>query len=119
MSETPILDWAKLDQLSEWGGAELKEKMIDLFFENAPVRLNSIREGLDVGDSELAERAAHSLKSSSGNLGAQTLQALAGRVESMIETGDANGAEALLPQLEESLSQTIRMLRTRQKDGAG
>ena len=74
MDGDAILDTVALDKLYEWGGAELKDKMIELFSQNAPDRLEGVRAGLGSGDLELAERSAHSLKSSAANLGAQAVR---------------------------------------------
>ncbi len=112
MDSEPVLDLSILDKLHEWGGADLKQKMIELFFENAPTRLAGVREGLESGDLELAERSAHSLKSSAANLGAQTVRFLSGRIEQSLESGNGEEAQGLLPELEESFGETIEALET-------
>ena len=39
MDGEPLLDLSILDRLRDWGGADLKHQMIELFFENAPERV--------------------------------------------------------------------------------
>ena len=112
MDGDAILDTAALDKLYEWGGAELKDKMIELFSQNAPDRLEGVRAGLGSGDLELAERSAHSLKSSAANLGAQAVRQLSGRIEELLEKGEEDEARGLLPELEEKFGETIQALGT-------
>lgn len=99
MSVPPILDRSMLERLQEWGGDELKEKMIDLFMENGKERIDGVRDGFDREDWELAERSAHSLKSAAANLGAERLRATAGRVEALLESGQRTEAAGSLEQL--------------------
>lgn len=64
----------ELLDLGDGGDPELLVDLIRMFLENAPSKLESILDGVSEGDWEKVERAAHSLKSSSGNLGAVDLQ---------------------------------------------
>ena len=84
--------------------------MIDLFFEHAPGRVQGVRSGLDGGDLELAERSAHSLKSSAANLGAEALRNLSGQIEELLESGAEPDARHLLPELEARFEETIEAL---------
>jgi HPt (histidine-containing phosphotransfer) domain-containing protein len=106
----PTLDAAALDRLTEWGGAELREKMIELFSRNAPERVNGVRDGLSAGDLELAHRSAHSLKSTSGNVGAEALGALAGKIEALLDGGNSSEAGALIAELEQLMGETLTAL---------
>ncbi len=110
MSEGLILDASILDRLYEWGGDELKQKMIELFLEHAPERMDGIRQGLDGGDMELAERSAHSLKSSAANLGAQAVRHLAARIEESLESGSRDVAMELFSELEARFGETLAAL---------
>lgn len=118
MSTEPILDHSILDRLHEWGGDELKLKMIELFLEHAPDRVEGVSMGLENGDTELAERSAHSLKSSAANLGAQAVRLVSGRIEELLERGDSQGARDLLPELETKLGETIQALGTVRRSGS-
>ena len=118
MDGEPLLDLSILDRLRDWGGADLKHQMIELFFENAPERVEGVREGLANGDLELAERSAHSLKSSAANLGAQAVRILSARIEELLEGGKGEEAKGLLPELEARFGETIEALETVQGQGA-
>ncbi|MCA8965797.1 MAG: Hpt domain-containing protein [Planctomycetes bacterium] len=72
-----VLDMQVIEELlsfSDDGDAELLLDLIQMFLEDGPTKVQSITEGLTAGDFEKMERAAHSLKGSSGNLGARLLQ---------------------------------------------
>ena len=81
MTKTAIIDAKALERLEEWGGKRLVAQMIDLFLTQTPGRMENLREGLQCGDAEVVERAAHSLKSTAANLGAVELQEIAARIE--------------------------------------
>ncbi|MBL9080080.1 MAG: Hpt domain-containing protein [Planctomycetes bacterium] len=73
----PVLDMSVVEELlsfSDDGDPELLLDLIQMFLEDGPEKVRSVHEGLQAGDFEKMERAAHSLKGSSGNLGARLLQ---------------------------------------------
>lgn len=73
----PVLDMSVVEELlsfSDDGDPELVVDLIQMFLEDGPSKVAAVTEGLAAGDFDKAERAAHSLKGSSGNLGARLLQ---------------------------------------------
>jgi hypothetical protein len=52
---------------------KLSREIVRLFLENAPRRVDQIREARDGEDLEVPERGAHLLKSSAANIGAQQM----------------------------------------------
>ena len=99
MNDVAVVEKEALDRLREWGGDELVVKMLNLFLEHGPERVEQIRSGIESGTLEEAQRGAHSLKSSAGNLGARRLQAGAAEMEGLAGEGDLKGVQALLPEL--------------------
>jgi HPt (histidine-containing phosphotransfer) domain-containing protein len=72
-----VLDMSVVEELlsfSDDGDPELVVDLITMFLDDGPAKVRAVTEGLAAGDLEKAERAAHSLKGSSGNLGAKLLQ---------------------------------------------
>lgn len=72
-----ILDMSVVEELlsfSDDGDPELLLDLIQMFLEDGPSKVSAVNEGLQTGDFDKMERAAHSLKGSSGNLGARLLQ---------------------------------------------
>jgi two-component system, sensor histidine kinase and response regulator len=108
--DAPLLDPAALVRLREWGGDTLVGKMVALYLKNAPERLEDVRAGLAADDAPRAERGAHSLKSSSANLGAERLRRLCQLVENAAEVGALEQVRELLPSLEEAFEHTLQGL---------
>lgn len=73
----PVLDMSVVEELlsiTDDGDPELLLDLVQMFLEDGPNKVRAVTEGIAAGDFESAERAAHSLKGSSGNLGARQLQ---------------------------------------------
>lgn len=77
------IDPETIQGLRELGGddePELLAELIQIFLEDAPQRMKDITEGLAHGDLTRVERGAHTLKSSSANIGALGLSDLCGKI---------------------------------------
>lgn len=88
-----------IDDLRELGGSDdpgLLAELIDLFLSDAPARLREVEVGLAKGDITLVQRAAHTLKSSSANIGAMTLSGICRRIEELARKQDCTGIQSLL-----------------------
>lgn len=75
----PLIDDAIVASLFELGGAEdpgLFRELVDLYLADTPRLLSALEECLNSGDGSGLERAAHTLKSSSANMGAARLSSL-------------------------------------------
>lgn len=112
MNDPQILDQGALDRLREWGGEKLLAQMIRLFLDNAPTRMEQIRNGVATDDVGEAEKGAHSLKSSAANVGAQTIRSLAADMEHAAAAKDLAAVSAKLPDLEAAFSQGIQALQS-------
>lgn len=109
-AEGTLMDPGAFVRLREWGGDVLLGKMVALFHENGPVRMQEIEEALAEGVASRIERSAHTLKSSAGNLGAERLRRLCQLMEDAGEEGRVDAARAFAPLLREAYAQTIRAL---------
>ena len=72
-----VLDMSVVEELlsfSDDGDPELLLDLIQMFLDDGPSKVDAVTQGLAAGDFDKMERAAHSLKGSSGNLGARLLQ---------------------------------------------
>ena len=56
------------------GNRKVMERIVRLFLDDAPPRLERIREGLDTGDAALVERELHTLKGTLGTLSAEAMR---------------------------------------------
>ena len=87
------------------GSHELLVEVIDLFLEDAPQLLSTIREAVGRGDADGVRRGAHALKGSAGNFGASTLVAIAHQMEMHAAAGGPDAPGDHLPALETELSE--------------
>ncbi len=72
---------AQIRELRQPGQPSLLSKIVGLYLDSAPALLQRLRDAVAAGDSEALRQAAHSLKSSSANLGATRLAALCRELE--------------------------------------
>jgi len=68
-------------------GEDFLVELIDVYLVDTPNRLVNLRQALDGGDVETCVREAHTLKSSSANVGAMCLSVLAKEMESAGRAG--------------------------------
>jgi HPt (histidine-containing phosphotransfer) domain-containing protein len=83
-------------------------ELIDLFLKEAAVLVSKLRDALGRKDAKQFEHAAHTLKGSCGNLGAQAMSRLAADLQAAGHAADWGRAAALLPGLEEEF-RTVRI----------
>jgi HPt (histidine-containing phosphotransfer) domain-containing protein len=110
--DDPRFDAQPMAMLRRVGTEALAKKMIDLFLTSAPARVAAIHEGNATGDLEIARAAAHSLKSSAGQLGAVALQDLCRQIEDAATRKDAPAVAALVPPLDTELAAAESWLRS-------
>jgi HPt (histidine-containing phosphotransfer) domain-containing protein len=105
-----LLDRTALEKVHTLGGPDLVARLIDLFLENAPARLDRAVAGTADGDFETVERATHSLKSTAGNLGARWLQLLAEAAEDVAAARAGAQLAPLLARLQAVYEETRQAL---------
>lgn len=116
MDEIEPVDPAALARLKDWGGDRLLHQMIRLFLENSVERMTQIHDGFAAGVIQDVERGAHSLKSSSGNVGAVEVHRIAEDMEDRTVEGDMEGARELLEPLQAAHARAVSALRDVQGD---
>lgn len=90
----------RLFALERDSGAPLVPKVIALFFKTFPESLFQISSALAQEDGTAIAKQAHSLKSSSGNLGALTLTTLLEQLEMEAKSGEFISAGTTLSQVQ-------------------
>jgi HPt (histidine-containing phosphotransfer) domain-containing protein len=101
-----VIDGRVIQSLRDLGGEdepELLSELIEIFLDDAPMRMEDITLGLASGDLARVERGAHTLKSSSANIGALGLSDLCRRI---LECTRANRTDTL-PGLCRESAQTL------------
>ncbi|MGJ9418653.1 response regulator [Massilia sp. CMS3.1] len=93
--------------LSEHGGDALVQKVVRAYVGDVPQHLRTLRRAIGGQDADTVRRVAHSLKSASANVGAETLARLCKDLEQMGRTASVTGAASLLTDMEEEF-QAVR-----------
>ena len=94
-------DEAALRRLLRFGGPSLLDSLSQMFATHAPTRVGAMRDALAQGDAKGVELAAHSLKSSSAQLGALRLERLCRAAEARAHAGDLGGMDVTIEQMEQ------------------
>ncbi|MEE7560139.1 response regulator, partial [Xanthomonas sp. Kuri4-2] len=91
----PILDVSVLDELHEVAGAETA-RILQLFLEDAPTLIARLEAAAAAADPSQLREAAHTLKSSSANVGAMALSNTARRIELAARTSTLDRPAAMV-----------------------
>ena len=97
-------------------GSVLVQKVIGAYLEDTPARLVQLRAAVDAGDAEALRKAAHALKSSSANVGAERLASLFKELEALGRSATVDGAGTLVASLDEELPRVFAAL-VEQREG--
>ena len=102
MGTDPALDprvLASLRELTAPGEPDVLADVLQLFLEEFPKKLRTLQAAMEAGDAEQVARAAHSLKGSSGNIGASSMLDICGRIDDFARAGDLEKLTPLVGQL--------------------
>ncbi|MDQ6799311.1 MAG: PAS domain S-box protein [Acidobacteriota bacterium] len=100
---------AGLQQLAKANPSFMRD-ITALFREDALVRLHELRDSLGGANADQVARAAHSLKSSSGNIGASRMYSLCATIESTAKQGNLDGIAEMVEQLASELDRALAAL---------
>lgn len=101
-ASSPI-DHAVLDGirgLQQEGDPSLVARLVGLYLDDSGAQMETLRSGVKQADAEAVHRAAHSLKSSSANVGAIKLSGLLKEMEAMARAKDLRMAGEALAEIE-------------------
>jgi len=105
--QEPILDEQILDSLRE---VEVLDEAIELYLRDSPMLLTKVKIALDSGNIPHLKDAAHSLKSTSGTMGAVLVYQTSQQLESAAKQGDLQAATHWLPAVEREHQRAISRL---------
>ncbi|HRH14350.1 MAG TPA: response regulator [Azonexus sp.] len=97
-------------QLPGANGALLVERVIQAYRADAPARLAEMRAASEAGDADALRKAAHSMKSSSANVGAEGLATVCKALEMIGRGATVEGAIPLLAKAGEELPRVLTAL---------
>lgn len=103
-----------LKKLSRIHGLTVEEfvEILEVFVDTAKEDIEKIRVAVEERDLLSAERAAHSLKGASGNLGFEKMAEMARDVEVNAEKDELDQIKSVLPLLTRELEEIISQLST-------
>ncbi|MEO7496822.1 MAG: response regulator [Massilia sp.] len=93
--------------LSKERGAALVNRVIHAYVDDTPQHLRTLRQAIDGLDPACLRKVAHSLKSSSANVGAETLAQMCKDMETLGRADSTEGAARILTNMEHEF-QTVR-----------
>jgi len=99
--------------LSTEQGELLLQRVLATFLQDTPKQLAALHAAVTESDPATIRKTAHSLKSSSANVGADTLARLFKELEQIARAGRTDGAAALIAQLErefQSVRQSLSLI---------
>jgi len=98
--EQPIIDVSVIEMLKSMDDNNdgLLKEMISIYFEEAPQILEGLKKGLEKNDNELFVRSAHTLKSSSANVGAMVLSKIGEELEMTGQNGGMKSTQKKVKQ---------------------
>jgi len=96
--ERPVLE--QLAKVLTNGKPELLCRVINLYLAESPKLVQKLKQAVVAADAPEIARAAHSLKSSSGNVGAKVLSGYCEDIEACSRRADTEGARRVLAKIE-------------------
>jgi signal transduction histidine kinase/DNA-binding response OmpR family regulator len=114
----PKLSGATLDEqalrqirsLRQPGGPDLLKKIVDLYMSNSRTLIQTLRDSIIREDAAGVAQAAHSLKSSSANVGATALTQLCAQLEAVAKSAQLESAWTLLDRMVEEHQRVLLAL---------
>jgi two-component system, sensor histidine kinase and response regulator len=100
-----------LRRLDPAGGEELVARVLRAFLESADASLRCVQHAIQASDSTRLTQAAHTLKSSTANIGAEVLATLYQRLETASREGRMEEVQALLAAVEREQARAIVLIR--------
>lgn len=110
----PVLDPAVIEslrQLTPPGEPDVLKEVLQLFLDDVPGRISRLRAAWQAGDPAEVQRAAHSLKGSSGNIGATSLLEVCRQLDDQGRAGDLTQMPVLVTALESEYAKVAAEIR--------
>jgi HPt (histidine-containing phosphotransfer) domain-containing protein len=98
----PAINWSRLDEMRRMeaeGMPGLAARLVRVYLENSQRLLGELQAAMASADAEAVRRAAHSIKSTSANIGANRLSQLARSLEHAAQTAEWRADQAVVDQI--------------------
>ncbi len=101
---------AALRELGDDGDQSLFLELLELYVDDSTRQMERLEQSLHAGDVKLSERIAHTLKSSSANLGAMTVSKICFEIELLGRNQSAAGMSTLFESAREAHRSAVSAL---------
>jgi CheY-like chemotaxis protein len=101
---------AGLRELQQEGEPDFVGELIELFLHDAPPQLAALRDAIEEEDADSVESISHTLKGSSGSMGAKTMAEICAELQEVGASGDLSRAPELFGRLEEEFGRVCPAL---------
>jgi histidine phosphotransfer protein HptB len=101
--DIPIIDLEAISNLRELNpgdNGEFLREIVSIYVEDTPKRIAELKSCLASGDVVTFTRAAHTIKGSSANVGAQVLKGIAERLEFISRKEGLGGVSGMIAEVE-------------------
>jgi HPt (histidine-containing phosphotransfer) domain-containing protein len=116
MADLSVVDRGLVQRLYRLGGSALVSKLLSLFREHAPRKVEAIRDAVAAGDWASAASAAHTLVSASGSVGAMELMQRARDIEEAAGTGRTGELPGMAIRLTEAFARVHEPLAAAERE---
>ncbi len=110
MPDKRILDLERLEEAFEDDTAGIAE-LLDMALATGAKHRQALAEGIASGDAEVVRRAAHSIKGSAGNIGANLVMRLAAELDERARAGDLSDAPARVEAIDAAYAEVAEEVR--------
>lgn len=104
---TSQIDINAIERLKKIGGDKLMNQIIEIYLNDTPAKVDIAMQAVEANDLDKIADIVHSLKSSSGNVGAMNLSQLANKIEVDIRTGNRQNVLADVKELKKIYDSVI------------
>jgi HPt (histidine-containing phosphotransfer) domain-containing protein len=99
-----------LRQLTPPGEADVLGEILNLFLDEVPKKIDSLRRAVTTGDALQVQRIAHSLKGSSGNIGARAMYDVCRQLDDRAKSGELARLQPLVEALDAEYGKVERAI---------
>ena len=100
------------------GDAEIADTVIEVFLDDIPKQIESLKASLADDDAETIERIVHSIKGAAANIGGEALREIAGHIEEACRNGHVDVAHQRCAELEHQFHRLKDAIRQTEKPAA-
>ncbi len=108
--QAPVFDRAALSERL-MGDEDLIGQIVDVFLDDTPRRIETLKSHVIGADAENIRRQAHAIKGAAANVGGEELRRIAFEMEKRSAAKDMERVKLLMPQLETGFEQLRRAMR--------